>query len=160
MAVMTTVLLTPQQQLSRLNARFISNYVGNDVAAHDLLLHPRFTYRNGSGARVDRATYLRNWALGFDPAVLPYWDLRDEEIVVEGDVALVSAANRYIELVDAQPVAGMAAYTDTYVREGGVWRCIHAQITPVAQAHWPGDDTILSVYRNGILQPGHRFGVP
>jgi len=140
-------------KLRSINAQFISNFVHNDVVAHDALLHSRFAYISGSGARVDRATYLKNWATGFDPAVLPYWDTRDEHISVFGDFALVSAMNKYVERVDGIERTEMAAYTDTYFREGGHWRCIQAQITPVAPASWPSDDTIISIYVGGKLQP-------
>jgi hypothetical protein len=46
----------------------------------------------------------------------------------------------------------MAAYTDTYLNEGGNWRCIQAQITPVAPDHWPSDTAIISIYLKGVLQ--------
>jgi hypothetical protein len=49
-------------------------------------------------------------------------------------------------------VTGMTAYTDTYVREGGRWLCVQAQLTAVAPAHYPGDETIVSVYEKGQLQ--------
>lgn len=136
--------------LSALNARFIENYVTNDVASHDAILHPLFSYISGSGSRLGRADYLQAWATGFDPAVIPYWDLRDEHILLHGKLALVSAANRYVEVVDGREQVGMAAYTDTYVCDDGMWLCIQAQITPISRPHWPPDDTILSVYLNGI----------
>lgn len=144
-------------QLRQLNARFIHNYVTNDVASHDALLHPRFTYISGSGQRVDRATYLKNWATGFSAETIPYWDTRDERIVMHGAVALVSAINKFVERSGGEAQTGMAAYTDTYVCDDGQWRCIQAQITMVAPVHWPPDDTIISVYVDGKkLSEAHR----
>ena len=144
--------------LRRLNARFIHDFITNDVASHNALLHPHFTYISGSGQRIDRATYLRNWATGFCPDVIPYWDTRDEHIMVHGSVALVSAMNKYVERIDGKAQTGMAAYTDTYVWEGAQWRCIQAQITLVAPAHWPSDDTIISVYVGGMMKSKVRSG--
>ena len=46
--------------LKRLNARFIHNFVTNDVASHDALLHPDFTVIQRSAAHVGRAAYLAN----------------------------------------------------------------------------------------------------
>ena len=43
-------------ELRAINAQFIDNFVTNDVAAHDALLHPSFLYIRSDGARVDRAT--------------------------------------------------------------------------------------------------------
>ena len=52
--------------LRALNARFIHNFVTNDVASHDAILHPRFVCIGSNGARRERAPYLRAWAHGFD----------------------------------------------------------------------------------------------
>jgi catechol 2,3-dioxygenase-like lactoylglutathione lyase family enzyme len=138
--------------LSALNARFIHNYVTNDVASHDALLHAAFLYIRSNGERVDRATYLKNWATGFDPEVIVYWDLRDELISVVGDVALVRAVNRHVVRRDGEDEVGMSAYTDVYLLEDGAWRCIQAQITEVAPGCEPSDATILRVYRHGVLE--------
>lgn len=141
------------QALRALNARFIHNFVTNDVASHDAMLHPRFVCIGSQGARRERAEYLRAWAHGFDAATLPHWDTRDERIDLFGDVALVRATNKHVHLVDGAEVVGMTAYTDTYLREGGRWLCIQAQLTPVAPAHWPADDTVINTYIRGHLQP-------
>lgn len=140
------------QDLRILNARFIDNFVRNDVAAHDALLHPDFLYIGGGGHRLDRATYLANWATGFDPDVIIYWDVRHEQITLVGDVALVRATNKEISRVNGREVTAMWAYTDVYVYRHGAWSCLQAQITPVAERHWPGDETIVSVYRRGVKQ--------
>jgi Domain of unknown function (DUF4440) len=139
--------------LRALNARFIHNFVTNDVASHDAMLHRDFLYIRSNGARVDRATYLRNWATGFDRDIIPYWDTRDEHITQSGPVALVRATNKYVERHGETQVTGMASYTDVYLYADGVWKCLQAQITSVAEPHWPGDDTIISVYLQGQLQP-------
>jgi Domain of unknown function (DUF4440) len=138
--------------LKALNARFIHNFITNDVASHDAMLHPRFLYINAAGRRIERAPYLVNWATGFDPEVIPYWDTRDERIDVIGDMALVRAVNKYVEISSGAEAAGMAAYTDVYVRAGGTWLCAQAQITGVARENWPSDATIVSVYLKGVKQ--------
>ena len=140
------------EDLRLLNARFIQNYVNNDAAGHEKILHRRFIYINGSGARIDRATYLDQWRTGFDPNVIVYWDTRDELITLIGDVALVRATNKYIISHSTHDEVGMATYTDTYLFDDGAWKCIQAQITPVSAGHEPGDDTIISVYLRGVLQ--------
>lgn len=144
--------MTALAELQALNRLFIHNYVTNDVLAHDAILHPAFTYMAADGRRLDRQTYLRNWATGFDPGVIVYWDMRDEAITVAGDVALVRATNGYVERSDGADEAGMASYTDVYVRENGRWLCIHAQISNVAPDHWPDDRSIVCRYRMGIRE--------
>jgi hypothetical protein len=137
--------------LRALNRRFIHNFVTRDVAAHDALLHPRFHCITPSGLRMERAEYLAYWASAFDPAVLVYWDLRDERIERFDSVALVSATNRWVRNGGPTPVDGATCYTDTYVLEDGRWRCVLAQLTPVGA---PGDrDSALIVvrYHAGVL---------
>lgn len=140
------------QDLRWLNAMFIENFIRNDVRSHDAILHPDFISVQSNGARVDRASYLKTWATGFDPEVIPYWDVRDELITVIGDVALVRATNKHTIRRAGRAVTSMSTYTDTYIYAGGAWTCIQAQITPVLPEHEPGDDTILTVYIKGVNQ--------
>ena len=139
-------------ELRALNARFIHNFVTNDVASHDAILHPRFINIWPTGQRWDRATYLKYWATAFDPEVIVYWDVRDELITVIGDVALVRSTNKATRRRDGNDVTGMTMYTDTYLFENGAWKCIQAQIQAVGPEHYPSDDTIVSVYIKGMRQ--------
>ncbi len=149
MAVQTTDL----QTLRALNARFIHNFVTNDVPSHDAITHPRFMCITSKGARQSRADYLQDWATGFDPEVIVYWDMRDENIALFGDMALVRATNKYTRRIDGQDVTGMSTYTDTYVREEGRWLCVQAQLGSVMPEHYPGDAGIVCRYVKGVLQP-------
>jgi ketosteroid isomerase-like protein len=138
-------------ELRTLNARFIHNFVTSDVASHDAILHPDFINIWPTGQRLDRASYLKYWATAFDPKVIVYWDVRDELITVIGNVALVRATNKHTRRRDGKELTGMTMYTDTYLFEDGAWKCIQAQLTPVAPEHHPADDTIVSVYLEGEL---------
>jgi hypothetical protein len=138
--------------LSALNKRFIHNFVTNDVPSHDAILHPVFEQIDTTGGRLDRAAYLEEWAMGFDPDVIIYWDMRDERITVVGDIALVHAATGWTRVRDGVETPGMTCYTDTYVRVGDTWKCVHAQLTSVAPQNYPPDDTIVVKYLRGVLQ--------
>lgn len=138
--------------LRALNKRFIHNFVTNDVASHDAILHPGFRAIQPNGSLVARDAYLRYWAGGFDPKVITYWDMRAETIVMAGTTALVGAVNRWVRVRDGAETIGMTRYTDTYVLEGGRWLCVLAQLTPVAPEHYPPDDGIVVRYLDGKLQ--------
>ena len=138
--------------LHALNSKFIHNFVTNDVRSHDELLHPGFVYISSAGARQSRADYLARWATGFDPDVLVYWDYRAEDIAVFDTVALVRSTNKYVFAENGIETAGMTTYTDTYVRDGGSWKCVQAQITAVSPEHYPSDDTIVRKYVRGAPQ--------
>jgi len=135
--------------LRKINARYIHNYVTNDVPSHDKLLHEKFVCINSKGAWINRADYLKAWATGFDPAVIVYWDYRDEKITIIGNTALVRSVNKYIVAKDGKETTAMSQYTDTYVKESGTWKCIQAQLTTVAPENYPGDETIVRKYLNG-----------
>lgn len=139
-------------RLKALNARFIHNFVTNDVPSHDAILHPEFLNITPQGRRVNRADYLAYWATAFHPDIHLYWDTRDEHITIIGDVALVRATNRHVVRRDGTETIGMTAYTDTYLREGGEWRCIQAQLTSVTPENYPPDGGIVSVYLRGVKQ--------
>ena len=140
------------QTLSALNKRFIHNFVTNDVPSHDAILHPDFRAIYSAGNHIDRSTYLKDWATGFDVDVITYWDMRDQRINVYGDAAIVGATNRWIRVRNGIETLGMTCYTDTYVRTGERWLCILAQLTPVTPENYPSDDTIVVKYIRGVLQ--------
>ena len=139
-------------ELRALNARFIHNFITNDVASHEAILHKDFICITPAGARVSRANYLKAWATGYHPELIPYFDYRDELIHVFGATALLRSTNKSIRVKDGIETVGMTMYTDAYVREDGAWKCIQAQITPVAPANYPPDETIVQKYVKGQKQ--------
>ncbi len=138
--------------LRALNARFIHNFVTNDVDRHDALLHPRFVCIQGDGSVLDRSTYLELWVTGFAAEVIPYWDTRDEDITVVGDVGLVRSTNVFTVVVDGVASQRASRYTDTYLYSDGRWWCLQAQLTPVQPEFVPSDETLVSVYLDGLKQ--------
>ena len=102
-------------ELCALNARFIHNFITNDVGSHDAILHPDFICITPLGARVSRADYLKAWATGFDPERIPYYDYRDELISVFGPTALLRSTNKSIRVKDGVETVGKSMCTDAYV---------------------------------------------
>ena len=139
-------------ELRALNARFIHNFITNDVPSHDAILHPDFICITPAGARVGRADYLKAWATGFEAERIPYYDYRDERIDVFGDTALVRSTNKRVSARDGVETVAMTMYTDIYVRRDGAWQCVQAQITPVTANNYPSDDTIVRKYIRGQAQ--------
>jgi uncharacterized protein DUF4440 len=142
----------PMVDLKALNARFIHNYVTNDVSSHDAMMHPDFICIGPRGIRQNRADYLKQWATQFDPEVVVYWDVRDEVITIIDNVALVRSTNKRTIRRDSEDTTSMSTYTDTYLFHRGEWKCIQAQIQTLPPESYPGDDTIVSVYIKGKRQ--------
>lgn len=138
-------------QLRALNARFIHNFVTNDVPSHDAILRPEFVCITSAGKWINREDYLTRWKTGFDPEVYLYWDYRDERITIIGTTALVRSVNKYTILKDGKEITAMSQYTDTYVKENGTWKCLQAQLTMVAPENYPADATIVKKYIKGRM---------
>jgi hypothetical protein len=139
-------------QLRVLNARFIHNFITNDVPSHDAILHEKFQYINSNGKWINRKDYLESWKTGFSPEKIVYWDYRFERITIIGSTALVRSVNKYTIHENGRDTTGMSQYTDVYIKENGEWKCIQAQITNVAPENYPGDDTIVKKYIKGKIQ--------
>jgi hypothetical protein len=139
-------------QLKAMNARFIHEFITNDVKSHGAIIHERFVEILPRGQRLNRQQHLTRWATAFDPEVIIYWDTRDELISVFGPVGLVRATNKHVVRRDGKETTGMTTYTDTYFHEDGKWMCIQAQLTTVIPENYPADDTIVSTYIHGKMQ--------
>jgi len=118
-------------QLSALNAKFIKNFLDQDTAAHDKIIHKDFVCIESSGAIVLRDEYLKDWATGYQQSGYTSFAYTDEFIRIFGNMALVRSKTVYTKMVDGKKVSGNAIYTDTYVKEDGEWKCIQAQLTAV-----------------------------
>lgn len=136
--------------LRKLNATFIHNFVTNDTASHNRIIHKDFVYVSSTGNVIARDKYMDDWATGFDPKVIKYWDYRDEAIRIFGNMALVRSINKMIIAKDGKETTSMTIYTDTYVKENGQWKCVQAQITKLDEKNFRGDDKIVRKYLNGV----------
>jgi hypothetical protein len=74
---------------------------------------------------------MKRWASGYSKSVYTSLSYTDELIRIFGNSALVRSKTVYTKVVDGKTVHGNSVYTDTYVKEGGTWKCVQAQITPV-----------------------------
>jgi len=131
-------------KLKVLNAKFINNFVTNDTASHSKIIHPRFVCITSDGRYLNRGDYLAGWAHGFDG--FKYWDYRDENIQLFGNLALVHSRNKYILEREGKEITGMSMYTDVYIKENGEWKCVQAQITKLSPENYPGDEKIVRKY--------------
>lgn len=117
--------------LSELNARFIKNFLTQDTASHNKIIHKDFICIEGSGAIVSREEYIKNWATDFDNSGYITFTYTDEAIRIFGNMALVRSKTVYTKSVEGKTIEGNTIYTDTYVKENGKWICVQAHITPV-----------------------------
>lgn len=122
-----------REALSALNAQFIKNFINNDTAAHNKIIHKDFVCIEGSGEIVDREKYMNEWAHGYDSKVYTSFYCDDEFIRIFGNVALVRSKTSSIKIDNGKIINGNSVYTDTYLKENGKWLCIQAQITRVKQ---------------------------
>lgn len=119
-------------ELSKLNAKFIQNFINQDTVSHSSIIHSDFVCIQGSGEIVGRDEYLKRWANAYQASGYTAFDYTDESIRVFGNMALVRSKNVYTtKLNDGKIIHGTTIYTDTYIKENGKWLCVQAQITLV-----------------------------
>ncbi len=111
-----------------LNEAYIQAFLVSDASWYEEHLTQDFTFTDGRGVVVDRATYVRNTETGTD--VVDY-QLHDVRVQVFGDAALVSALGIF-KRKDGS--TGRNRYTDVYTRAGNEWKVVSAQVTPVTAA--------------------------
>ena len=120
-----------QTRLSELNAEFITNFLTQDVTAHNKIIHKDFVCIESNGAIVPRDVYLKNWATDFDNSGYDSFAYKDELIRIFGNTALVRAKTVYTKNENGQVKEGYTIYTDTYVKKNDRWQCVQVQVTPV-----------------------------
>jgi ketosteroid isomerase-like protein len=117
--------------LSKLNAQFIKNFIEQNVAAHEKIIHEDFICIENSGAIVNRDDYLKAWAHDYADGNFTSFSYTDECIRIFGNAALVRSRTVYTKNKSGEVIEGNTIYTDTYVKQNGEWKCVQAQITPV-----------------------------
>ncbi len=127
----TTNQVADLAQLSAINAQFIQNFLKQDTIAHSRIIHPDFVCIESNGNIVDRTTYLKNWATDFQNSGYETFTYSDEHIRIFGNVAFVRSKTTYNKTVNGIKQEGYTIYTESYLKENGVWRCVQVQITPV-----------------------------
>ena len=118
-------------KLSRINAQFIKNFLKQDAASHDKIIHNDFVCIESTGQIIPREVYLKNWATDFENSGYSSFNYEDEVIRIFGNIALVRAKTVYTRNEQGKITKGYTIYTDTYLKENNEWKCIQVQITPV-----------------------------
>lgn len=118
-------------QLKQLNAQFIRNYITQDVASHNQIIHKDFVCIQNSGVIMGRDEYLADWAHDYSGSGFTEFAYSDEHIRIFGDFALVRSKTTWTREVNGKVLRGSSIYTDTYRKENGRWWCVQAQITPI-----------------------------
>ncbi|MBS1682142.1 MAG: nuclear transport factor 2 family protein [Bacteroidetes bacterium] len=119
------------EQLQKLNAQFIQNYINHDTIAHNQIIHKDFVCIENDGSIENRKEYMKNWATDYPNGNFTSFSYSDEHIRFFGNIALVRSKSFYTRIKNGKKINGSSIYTDTYKKENGRWWCIQAQITPI-----------------------------
>jgi ketosteroid isomerase-like protein len=115
--------MSPEQQLRLLNQQYVAASLAGDVEWYRAHLSDDFVCIDSDGSVLDKDAFLRLTAQGSD---LAEYRLDEVDLRIYGDVALVRANGSWITKTG---VAGLSRYIDVYVRTGGQWKAVSAQIT-------------------------------
>jgi ketosteroid isomerase-like protein len=119
-------------ELSALNRQFIENFIRQDAVRHDAIIHRDFVCIQNDGSIMGREEYMKEWPGAYTQSGYTDFSYTDETIRFFGDVALVRSKTVYTKKLGDKVLKGNSVYTDTYVKENQHWKCVQAQITPVA----------------------------
>lgn len=114
---------TDTDLLQQLNRHYIRAVQMSDVRWFEENLADDFMNSNPDGSLVDRARFIAQIA---PPATISNLEADEVRIRAFGDVAIVHGRTTYTKL-DGRPGAGR--YTDVWMRRGGRWLCVAAQVT-------------------------------
>ena len=114
---------TDTDLLQQLNRHYIRAVQMSDVRWFEENLADDFMNSNPDGSLVDRARFIAQIA---PPATISNLEADEVRIRAFGDVAIVHGRTTYTKS-DGRPGAGR--YTDVWMRRGGRWLCVAAQVT-------------------------------
>ena len=119
--------MSDDKRLRSLNEQYVRASLAGDVAWYQARLADDFVCIQSDGSLLDKDAFLRMTAAGSDLA-----DYRLDEVDVRcfGDVAIVRATGFWTA---KNGTPGTSRYTDVYVRSGGDWKVVSAQITRPAR---------------------------
>ena len=119
-----------QTELERMNEEYIAAFMQADVDWYQRHLASDFVCIESDATVLGKEEFLRNVSRG--PDVKDY-TLNKVNVRVYGDAALVQATGLFTRKDGS---AGLSRYTDVYVRNGGEWKVVSAQITrPSTHVH-------------------------
>ena len=114
--------------LTALNATYIQCVVNADTRRFAEILADDFLNSNPDGTLVDKPAFLLQIErIGTFQSI----DLDDVRIRIEGSVALIHAATRFV-FADGQ--TGRGRYTDVWAKRGGQWLAVFAHVTRITSA--------------------------
>ena len=110
-------------ELTRLNADYITSVQNGDVKRFDEILSDDFLCSMADGSLIDRKRFLEVTA---QPVTIRNLQAHDVNIRLMGDMAIVHAATSFTT-ADGRP--GTGRYTDVWARRGGRWVAVSAHVT-------------------------------
>jgi len=99
-----------------------------DAEALTALLHPDYTWRSHTGARLDRAAYVQRNTGG--ATLWRSQTLADTEVILVGEAAVLTAVAEDVVRVGEEWVSFRMPVTTVWVREDGRWRCLAGHAGP------------------------------
>ena len=108
-----------------LNRGYVDAFMKGDSAWYNAHIVPEFECLCPDGSLVKRADFLVG-----NSKPMTYRDFRLDSVRVKlmGDVAAITAITPFVR---ADGTTGTSRYTDIWVKRGGVWKALQAQITPI-----------------------------
>jgi hypothetical protein len=119
-------IILDEKELRQLNEQYVDAYMRSDVGWYREHLADAFVCIESDGSVLGKTEFLERAARGPDVAA---YRLDQVHVRIYGVVALVQATGLFRRKDGSH---GKSRYIDVYVREGGEWTVVSAQITRTA----------------------------
>jgi len=106
-----------------------------DSSALDLLLGDGFVFTDSDGTIKDKAQWLN--AVKHEVNRYELLGNSDQKVHVYGDAAVVTGEYRERTHAKGKMLVRRGRYTDTWIKQGGQWKCVATQATVVANSEKP-----------------------
>ena len=116
---------TDSTKLVQLNRGYVDAFMKGDAAWYDAHLAPEFECLCPDGSVVRRSDFV---AAAQHPMTNRSFLLDSVRVKLVGDVAVITAITPFVR---ADGTSGTNRYTDIWVKRGGTWMTLQAQITPI-----------------------------
>ena len=123
-------------EIARRSALWDQAIASRDVSAVQEFLHDRYALML---VQPEKTTVPREqWLAMLPDYVVDRWDIQEQAIDVEGDVASVLQRVDMVATVMGQDRSGLFVISDTWLRDGDTWRVWRRHSTPLAAGRLPG----------------------
>jgi ketosteroid isomerase-like protein len=117
------------EQLTKIEHEWGDSYVKRDSSYAQRITTDDFTFVGPDGNMANKIDYVKSVA---GPTVFTAFAIENIKVRIYGDAAVVTGTAAIAAKTGSKDESGKYAFTDTFVKQGGEWKAVSGQATPIA----------------------------